>query len=244
MFYTKHKKLLVALVFLCVVSIAGIFTKTVQAAGTPTDYNKNYIYDLQSGNTCLDGDFVEYASFVSNADPTKVTGNNPFACIRLKRNEPLGYTTSPAVTNQPLINNCSPNYGGGSSSIVYHLVAGMGWVCVSEIDANQWGKTLYETPYGTPGRAELDTDCTDGNLSKDNCEIIKWIVKFTNVLAGIVGIVVVIMIIIGGIQYSSAGSDSQKIASAKSKITNALFALLVFIFLYAFLQWLVPGGVF
>jgi hypothetical protein len=57
-----------------------------------------------------------------------------------------------------------------------------------------------------------------------------------------IGIVVVIMIIVGGIQYSSAGGDPQKVAQAKSKITNALLALVAYIFLYAILDWLIPGG--
>jgi Na+/phosphate symporter len=65
-----------------------------------------------------------------------------------------------------------------------------------------------------------------------------------NVLSALVGVIVVIMIIVGGIQYSAAGDDPQKVAAAKSKITNALLALFLFIFMYALLQWLVPGGIF
>lgn len=102
------------------------------------------------------------------------------------------------------------------------------------------------TGTGEIPRADFDTLCKNGlqGTDEDPCPIVGTTIKYINALSGIVGVVVVIMIIIGGIQYSSAGSDPQKIASAKSKIVNALLALLVFIFLYAFLQWVVPGGVF
>lgn len=91
-------------------------------------------------------------------------------------------------------------------------------------------------------RASFDIDCTGG--AEGDCGIMNKMVDIINLVSGLVGVVVVIMIIVGGIQYSSAGSDPQKIASAKSKIVNALLALLVFLFLWAFLQWIVPGGVF
>jgi hypothetical protein len=59
-----------------------------------------------------------------------------------------------------------------------------------------------------------------------------------------VGVVVVIMIIIGGIQYSASGGNPNTVQEAKKKIYNAIIALLAYIFLYAILQWLVPGGLF
>ena len=58
------------------------------------------------------------------------------------------------------------------------------------------------------------------------------------------GVIVTIMIIIGGIQYSAAGADPQAVANAKKKIYNALLALLAYGLLYAFLQFIMPGGVF
>jgi|GEM_PF-795950 len=103
-------------------------------------------------------------------------------------------------------------------------------------------ETVATNPGSGSGGANLSMDCTGG--AEGSCGIIEKIIQIINGVSVLVGIVVVIMIIVGGIQYSAAGSDPQKIASAKSKITNALLALLVFIFLYAFLQWVVPGGIF
>lgn len=99
-----------------------------------------------------------------------------------------------------------------------------------------------------PTCTKTDGDCREGtgdniaNVDKDNCAIIGYIVVITNVLSALVGIVVVAMIITGGIQYSTAGSDSSKIQAAKQKITNAILALIIFIFSFAIIQWLIPGG--
>lgn len=74
--------------------------------------------------------------------------------------------------------------------------------------------------------------------------IVNRLEEIINFLSIGVGVVVVAVIIFGGIQYMTADGSAQATAAAKSRITNALIALLAFIFTYAFLQWLVPGGVF
>lgn len=74
--------------------------------------------------------------------------------------------------------------------------------------------------------------------------IIKDLQTIVNFLSVGVGVVVVAFIIIGGIQYIMAGDNPAAVQAAKKKIMNALFGLLAFIFTYAFLNWLIPGGVF
>lgn len=83
-----------------------------------------------------------------------------------------------------------------------------------------------------------------GNCSSVNsCDLIqKYINPFINFLAALVGIAVVISIIIGGIQYGSSGGDPSKVTAAKNRIRNAIIALVTFLFLYALLNFLIPGG--
>jgi hypothetical protein len=69
-----------------------------------------------------------------------------------------------------------------------------------------------------------------------------YINPFINFLAALVGVAVVISIVIGGIQYSSSGGDPAKAAAAKNRIRNAIVALVAFFFLYALLNFLIPGG--
>jgi len=97
------------------------------------------------------------------------------------------------------------------------------------------------------------TDTTDGRghvvQSKvDDClndnPINKRINQVVNFLAAGVGIVVTGVIILGGIQYIMSGDNANAVAAARQRIMNGLIALAAFLFLYAFIQWLVPGGVF
>lgn len=109
------------------------------------------------------------------------------------------------------------------------------------------------TGASTPSNSEpqfVKNDCNGENIragapegSEEHCGILDYLVLFINVLAGLVGVVVVISIIVAGIQYSTAGADPQKVSAAKNRIRNALIALFFFLFMYAFLNYLVPGGV-
>ncbi len=77
-----------------------------------------------------------------------------------------------------------------------------------------------------------------------NNPIIKDIQLVIDFLSVGVGIIVVGVIILGGIQYAMAGDSPEAVGKAKQRIINGLIALFAFIFTYAFIQWVVPGGVF
>lgn len=105
-----------------------------------------------------------------------------------------------------------------------------------------------DTPSGgsAGSSSTLGNGCTDKN--RQQCLQDNPIVKDLNIvvtfLSGLVGVVVVGVIILGGIQYSMAGDKAEAVGAAKKRITNGLIALLAFLFIFAFLQWLIPGGVF
>lgn len=58
-----------------------------------------------------------------------------------------------------------------------------------------------------------------------------------------VGLVVVASIVIAGIQYSASQGNPQIAAEAKKRLLNAVIGLVMFIFAFALLNFLVPGGV-
>lgn len=111
---------------------------------------------------------------------------------------------------------------------------------------------------GNDKYADVDTRGADGKVVNgekrqpistcsdwDNCPLVSnYIVPAINALSGAMGIVVVSMIIWGGIRYTSSRDNPQQSAAAKEHIRNALFALVIYIFIMAFLNWIVPGGVF
>lgn len=86
--------------------------------------------------------------------------------------------------------------------------------------------------------AQAANACADAQ-----CILDKYVNPAIKVLTACVGVAVVISIIVGGIQYSSAGGDPSKVGAAKGRIAKAIGALVMYIFLYAFLNYIIPGGV-
>lgn len=89
-----------------------------------------------------------------------------------------------------------------------------------------------------------DASCCPGtgNPSAMECLLSKYINPVINLLSAGIGVAIVISLVAAGIQYSGSAGDPGKVSAAKQRIFNALLALAGFIFLYAFLQWVVPGG--
>lgn len=93
---------------------------------------------------------------------------------------------------------------------------------------------------GTHCVAQPSSNCND-----NKCDLVALYVNpFINVLSLIVGLVAAASLIIGGIQYITSSGDPQKTSAAKSRIQNTLLAFLAYAFLYAFLNFLIPGGLF
>ncbi len=91
--------------------------------------------------------------------------------------------------------------------------------------------------------------CTDPAASNASCTdtkncgfLTKYVQPFVNFLSALVGVAVTVSIVIGGIQYGSSAGDSAKVSAAKNRIRNSIIALLAFLFLYAMMNFLIPGG--
>lgn len=83
-----------------------------------------------------------------------------------------------------------------------------------------------------------------GSCSESSCDLIKtYLDPAISLLSALVGVACVVSLISAGIQYTTAGGDAQKTARAKSRIVNTIVAFLAFTFLWAFLEFLIPGGV-
>jgi len=92
--------------------------------------------------------------------------------------------------------------------------------------------------------APLGNDCnglTSSQCLKNN-PITSNLNDAVNFLSAGVGIVVIGVIILGGIQYTLAGDNATATKAARQRIINGLIALFAFLFTYAFLQWIIPGG--
>lgn len=133
----------------------------------------------------------------------------------------------------------------------YSISAGLSSQNVAETNCDGKGQTGAEVK-GSDGCSSTDPNfspdpalCGDSTCDTvDNCNLTK---KYLNpiinkLLAPLALLAVIVGVIWGSIEYTTSGGDPQRVASAKGHIQKALIALLAFIFLYAFLQWLLPGG--
>lgn len=82
----------------------------------------------------------------------------------------------------------------------------------------------------------------DEELNSTNCGIIRLVVNVTNFLSAIAGIALVASLMISGYLYMTARDNAGQIEKAKSRIIQTLLALVLFIFMYALLNFLIPGG--
>jgi hypothetical protein len=95
-----------------------------------------------------------------------------------------------------------------------------------------------------------DGKCSDEALNVTSCKnqdcdfVGKYVNPAINLLSLSFGVIAAISIIAGGIQYSVSAGDPQKVSNAKKRILNTIVAIVAYMFLYSFLQFLVPGGLF
>lgn len=106
------------------------------------------------------------------------------------------------------------------------------------------------SPPATPDATELipqnpdKLDTTTSGCAGDcNGAINKDLQILVNTLTIGVGVIVTMMIVVGGIQYMLSRDNPQAVQAAKTRIINAVLALVAFVFIWSFLQWIIPGGI-
>ncbi len=75
--------------------------------------------------------------------------------------------------------------------------------------------------------------------SKRKCTLGDSIKTITNVLLFVIGAVAVIMIILGGIRYTTSNGDSSQITAAKNTILYAVIGLVVALLAYAIIDFVI-----
>lgn len=91
---------------------------------------------------------------------------------------------------------------------------------------------------GATGQAKTGVDNVNPGAETD---LNKMISTILNVVFGVVGIVAVIMIIIGGISYTTSQGDSQKTQKAKNTIMYGLIGLVVVLLAFAIVNFVLNG---
>jgi hypothetical protein len=85
--------------------------------------------------------------------------------------------------------------------------------------------------------------CIKGD-PKNGGVIVTYLKGILQFLSAGIGIIIVLMIVIAGIQYIISAGDPANIKAAKERIINAITALILFVMGYAILSFIVPGGIY
>ena len=82
--------------------------------------------------------------------------------------------------------------------------------------------------------------------SGDACDkfINRYLQPFILLFTASIGVLAIISYLMAAIQYSSSGSEPSGVAKAKDRAFKTTIGLLAYIFLFAFLNYLIPGGLF
>jgi hypothetical protein len=83
-----------------------------------------------------------------------------------------------------------------------------------------------------------------GNAGLQSNAIFVYATNVLKVISALAGIATTGGFIWGGILYITARANAGQVEKAKMVMINSVIGLLLFIFMYAILQFLVPGGVF
>lgn len=102
------------------------------------------------------------------------------------------------------------------------------------------GLTL--APAATFALNPLDSICTGANASSEVCQskndsANKLIGNIVNTLLFIVGILSVVMVIWGGIRYTTSAGNASSVTAAKNTIVYAIVGLVVAFLAYAVVNW-------
>lgn len=79
--------------------------------------------------------------------------------------------------------------------------------------------------------------CEQANPSGNNDKFNKVIENITNTLLFAIGIISVIMIIVGGLKYTTSDGDPAKAKSAKNTVLYAVVGLVIAVLAYAIVQF-------
>jgi hypothetical protein len=81
------------------------------------------------------------------------------------------------------------------------------------------------------------------NSASSGGAIVNYLRGWLELLGGVVGLLVMLMIVVAGVQYITSTGDPGLVKSAKQRLFNAILALVLYLMMFAILQFLIPGGI-
>ena len=102
------------------------------------------------------------------------------------------------------------------------------------------GAALTPAPAYADAKSEIEKGMTNTGLSGGTSDNLETVAKrIINVILYIVGILAVVMIIIGGVQYTTSAGDQAAVTKAKNTILYGLIGLAVAVLAYAIVNFVI-----
>lgn len=137
------------------------------------------------------------------------------------------------------------------SALIYGSLAGGTAAAATNSDplSNNSDKLCVAVPIFAPNKGATNQgECPAGQeqISNDPAgggAIVYYLKEILRLVNELVGAIIILVIIIAGIQYMISAGDPTKVKAAKGRLTNAFTALILYMLMFAILNFLIPGGV-
>lgn len=258
---TLSKRALVNLFALLMVGLFSFGASSVEAQTTPTPTTipgeNSYTlcfknigeYPPEFCQTYLNNDYQYCQQTTENpqtCDSTKTTytlcpivANPPGACLNAAGRQTFDpVPTNPSTGGSPTTTtsgNASPNCGLSNGDPCPATPVKTSDT-TGKFQCGKGGDNVVKTSFNFGCRGENDPRPQVNPIWDISFAIIRFLI------AGI-GIVAVISVIVAGIQYSAAQGNPQAIQASIKRIQSSVGALLLYIFAWALINFIVPGGI-
>ena len=127
------------------------------------------------------------------------------------------------------------------SNKIKTLAAGGASVIAAGMNAGAASAIQYTCP-GDPSKSVTDlTTCDQLDGDSNSNDLMGTVNTIINVIIGVVGFVAVVIIILGGVQYTTSAGDPGKVKKAKDTILYGIIGLVVALLAFAIVNFVLSS---
>ncbi|MDO4967312.1 MAG: pilin [Candidatus Saccharibacteria bacterium] len=131
------------------------------------------------------------------------------------------------------------------SNKIKTVAAGSASVIAAGLNAGAANAAVVYCPDGKASTTGDLSGCTTGNkgvnASQNKNDLMSTLTTIINVIIGVIGFVAVIVIILGGVQYTTSAGDPGKVKKAKDTILYGIIGLVVALLAFAIVNFVLTA---
>ena len=127
---------------------------------------------------------------------------------------------------------------------VKYLLASIAVVAAGAFAIAKPASAVMYCPDGTPSTNNDLSGCGEdhgGSKDAENTNLMGTLNTIINIAIGVIGFLAVVMIIIGGVQYTTSAGDTAKVTKAKNTIMYGIIGLVVALLAYAIVNFVLSS---